>query len=179
MSSKKVISEKRVCEIFIKELKNASDIAIAELKEKFKDYFKDVDLNKAKSIHFYASIYCAMLPIKDFFYLQQAKRIQEFMIKILSSSDEYYKTMKELSRAHSTWNETLYKPNSEHPFENIAKYIYIKCDLQNQKIKFGTDLVDTPNLLVVYVIEATLILSMQTWKHISECYTIIEEESQN
>ncbi len=179
MSHKSTITEKQACEIFYKELHNASEMAIDKLKELLPDKLKNVDTNRTKTLYFYAAIYCAMLSLKEFFNLEQSERIKDLIIESLATSEDFYNTMKELDKVYSEWDEPLYKPSPEHPFESIAKYLYLKWGVPKQKIKFGSNIIDRPNLATVYIIEMTLIGAAEIWKHMSESYTIVEESSKN
>lgn len=179
MHSRKSITEKEACEIFYKELHNASEIAIDKLKAMFPDSLKDVDISRAKKLYFYTATYCAMLRIREFFNLAQTERIKGSIIESLAASEDFYNIMKEIDRAYSEWNEPLHKPSPEHPFETIATYFYLKLGIPKQKIKFGSNTVDRPILSIVYILEMTLIVVTEVWKHISDIYTIVKEGSQN
>ena len=69
-------------------------------------------------------------------------------------------------------DEPLYKPDPDHPYETIARYLYMKWGIPKQEIQIGKDVIHRPNLIIVYAIEGTLISSELTWKAIKEQYTI-------
>jgi len=166
------ISEKEACEIFYKTLNTDCQKTVAHLQKMFPTEFKDVNINDATRLHFYAAIYCATLAVVDYFDQEQSTRLRDLLIGSMTRSFDYYRCMKQIHNAHLEWDEPLYKPDPDHPYETIARYLYLKWGIPKQEIKIGEDVIQRPNLIIVYAIEGTLIASELTWKMIKDRYIV-------
>ena len=168
-----IINEKEACEIFYKTLNTDCQKTVAHLQKMFPAEFKDVNIKNATRLHFYAAIYCATLAVVDYFDQEQSARLRDLLIGSMARAYDYYVCMKQIHKAHLEWDEPLYKPDPDHPYETIARYLYSKWGLPTQEIKIGKDVVNRPNLFIVYTIEGTLIASELTWKMIKNQYAIV------
>jgi len=106
-----------------------------------------------------------MLSVQDYFSEEKVEALKDLMVHSISKSDDCYSELKCISTAHLEWNEPMYERSYKHPYESLARYLYLKWGMPKQEIKFGNLNLHRPNLAVVYVIDVSLQIAEKQWKN--------------